>query len=464
LCHDIQQIMKGVAGVYYGAGRSLLVALSPPPKTDPSLRVCDLSGADGSWLNVPTTGGQIAIDPHLGRIAVSPSLAGSQVTVKATYYYGFNGDMGGGEYARASTFVGTPEQAVVQVPQQDFLTLQSALDALSGDGVVEITDSGTHYANGLNVSVSAQGLIELRAAEGCRPTLIIDGAISVTGGPESAFYLNGLVVAYGLPPAGAAPTVTPPVPPALLHAPSSSTNQLSILELRHCTLVPGWALTSQGGPQPAYAGMPTLMAETSGLQVVIKKSIVGAMCVSNQATANLCDSIIDATCTCGVAYVAPLDATKPQPQPGGALTLQGCTVVGKVYAALLSLVSDSIFWASLSAKDAATWSGPVWASRKQQGCVRFSYLPAGSMTPRTFECVGQAAGAPQPYFVSMRYGDPGYLKLLACTDDAIRRGADDGGEMGAFHFLLAPLRETDLIVKMQEYLPVGLEFGVFYET
>jgi hypothetical protein len=36
--------------------------------------------------------------------------------------------------------------------------------------------------------------------------------------------------------------------------------------------------------------------------------------------------------------------------------------------------------------------------------------------------------------------------------------------MGAFHFLLAPLRETDLRVRMQEYLPVGLEFGIFYET
>jgi hypothetical protein len=36
--------------------------------------------------------------------------------------------------------------------------------------------------------------------------------------------------------------------------------------------------------------------------------------------------------------------------------------------------------------------------------------------------------------------------------------------MGAFHFVLAPLRETDLRVRMQEYTPVGLEFGVFYAT
>ena len=36
--------------------------------------------------------------------------------------------------------------------------------------------------------------------------------------------------------------------------------------------------------------------------------------------------------------------------------------------------------------------------------------------------------------------------------------------MCAFHFVLAPLRETDLRVRMQEYLPVGLEFGIIYQN
>ena len=61
---------------------------------------------------------------------------------------------------------------------------------------------------------------------------------------------------------------------------------------------------------------------------------------------------------------------------------------------------------------------------------------------------------PQPLFLALRYGDPGYPKLLACTDDLIRRGADDGGEMGAFHFVLAPQRETDLQVRL-ERIPAG---------
>jgi hypothetical protein len=53
---------------------------------------------------------------------------------------------------------------------------------------------------------------------------------------------------------------------------------------------------------------------------------------------------------------------------------------------------------------------------------------------------------------------------LPSTDQSIRQGADDGGEMGAFHFVLAPFRENDLRIRLKEYLPVGLEVGIFYQT
>ena len=104
------------------------------------------------------------------------------------------------------------------------------------------------------------------------------------------------------------------------------------------------------------------------------------------------------------------------------------------------------------------------ADRKQEGCVRFSFLPHEAVTPRRFECVEQAPASAQPLFHSERYGDPAYLKLLAGTSDLIRRGADDGGEMGALHFVLAPQRESDLKTRIEEYLPVGLESGLIYET
>ena len=359
--------------------------------------------------------------------------------------------------------------------------------------------------------------MELRAADRHRPTLVLSGEMIITGGVNSTFILNGCVITSNATPAQ-------PAPLALVRVPAGSTNQLSTLEITHCTLVPGWVLTPSGGPR--YSGQPTLVVEPSGVQVSIAKSIVGGIRAQELATVSVADSVVDANALTSVAYAALDDAGG-----GGALTLQGCTVVGKVHATLMSLVSNSILWAASATAD--NWAGPLWADRKQAGCVRYSYLPAGSVTPRRFACVAQGYGThlpswsastsvvvghvilatpssvsisavyrctisgttgssapsfpaptgavvtdgtvtwqnvgvpgstPGPLFESLRYGDPGYEKLLAQTDDSIRRGADDGGEMGAFHFVLAPQRETDLRVRLQEYLPVGLEFGVFYAT
>ncbi len=463
LCRDIRQTTGAdPSALNYDPGDSLALYIDGALVVPSRIQVCDLSGYDGSWNNQPPAGSPFAaaIDPELGRIAIPPP--GPAHSLAATFYYGFNADMGGGEYPRADTFAASPEQAVVRVPR-DYPTIHEALGTIPGDGVVEITDSGRyHEPAGLAVAVKANGHIEVRAADGCRPTLVLGGAISATGGEESLFDLNGLLVTYAPPSTGA------PLPPALVHAADGGSNRLSHLGLTHCTLVPGWALTPQGNPQPAYAGQPTLLVEPAGVQVLIRKSIVGGLWISGQAVASVSDSIVDAADPTGVAYVAAIDPTTKQPQAGGALTLEGCTVVGKVYASLVTLVSNSLLWAHLSAADLAAspplWRAPLWAARKQQGCLRFSFLPAGSITPRQFECVEQAPGSPQPLFDSLRYGDAGYAKLSPSTDDAIRRGADDGGEMGAFHFLLAPLRETDLRVRMQEYLPVGLEFGIFYAT
>jgi hypothetical protein len=517
LCRDIEDLAAGSTPVYYGIGKSLALYINGAFKN--RIQVCDLSGADGSWANLPAAGSpyDAAIDPLLGRIALPP-LAGSAPRVQASFHYGFNADLGGGEYSRAGTFAASTKQAVVRVPG-DYPTIQGALNALPGDGVVEITNSDRYPSTGLSVSVSAQGRIELRGHDGFRPVLALSGEITVTGGQDSAFDLNGVMVTSAVAPAN-------PTPQTLIRIPADlsggAANQLSSLSLTHCTLVPGWALTPQGDPQ--FGTEPGLIVEQAGLQVTVAKSIVGAMRAHQLASVSFADSIIDACDASNVAYAA-LDGSGG----GGALTMIGCTVVGKLHAASLSLVSNCIVWADSPAGDA--WAAALWADRKQEGCVRFSYIPPSSVIPRHFECVvegygtnfpgwvanahvtsgqviaaassvatnlyrctrsgatgsvapsfpsplgsivtdgaviwqnaGTAGITPGPLFESLRYGDPGYAKLLAKTDDSIRRGADDGGEMGGFHFVLAPHRETDLCVRLREYMPVGLEFGIFYET
>ena len=478
LCSDIQ---KGVGAQFYGESNSLALYVNDALLNPYQIQVCDLSGFDGAWVNLPTAGSPFAaaVDPELGRIALPPPSPGSPTPrVKATYYYGFNANMGGGEYPRAQDsdgFIVDDPAFVFPFPDTAgtprYTTLQQALDfavtqlATHGQVAVEIIDSQIYPQSGtlvLSVDLPAGTTLEFRAADGARPTLLLDGEITVTGAASSTFIVNGLLIA-------ASQSMTPgsPSPIALMHvpalAPDGSQNLLGQLSITHSTLVPGWAMKSQDGSKAQegsrFGAQPCLVAEPAGLQVAVKKSIVGGVRADQFVTVNGSDSIFDATDRTNIAYAANPDGSIG----GGALSLDGCTVIGKVHATLLSLVSNSIFWTEpVSATDA-----PLLADRKQEGCVRFSYLPLQAVTPRRFECVqqgDQGPYTPQPLFFSLRYGQPGYAKLLASTDNSIRRGADDSGEMGAFHFLLSPLREADLRVRMQEYLPVGMEFGVIYQN
>ncbi|HET6293048.1 MAG TPA: hypothetical protein VFG33_06725, partial [Kribbella sp.] len=323
---------------------------------------------------------------------------------------------------------------------------------------VELTGSQIYSPAGqLVINLPAGTTLELRAAEGARPTLLLEDEIVITGAASSTAVLNGLLIA-------AAPATNPatPSPVALVHAPAlltdGSYSHLAQLNLTHCALVPGWSVKPQG--EPLFPTSPTLLVEPAGLHVIVARSILGPVRATRLVIFTASDSIIDATAPTDIAYSAP-DAAVDGPS-GGELTLVGCTVIGKVHATLFTLISDSIFWAWLAPGD--TWVAPMIADRKQAGCVRVSYLPTGAITPRRFQCVEKAPGTPQPLFFALRYGHPGYCKLLATTNDRIRRGADDGGEMGVFHYLLAPLRETDLRIRMQEYLPVGMEFGLIHQN
>ena len=70
----------------------------------------------------------------------------------------------------------------------------------------------------------------------------------------------------------------------------------------------------------------------------------------------------------------------------------------------------------------------------------------------------------KPSFTSLRYGQPGYGQLRSRSPIQIRQGADDEAAMGALHDLFEPQRLTNLRVRLDEYLRVGLEAGVFPVT
>jgi hypothetical protein len=401
------------------------------------------------------------IDPRSGRFVLPTSIApGPGTTVTVSFHRGFSAAMGGGEYARAASFAVAPNAGgpVQRVPA-DQPTIQDALNALGGAGVVEIADNGT-YSETLSIDVSiANATLELRAADGFMPTLLLQAELDVRGAAHTTVALNGLQIAQ-------APIRVPAAPDA-----SGQPNQLSALTVTHCTLVPGAAIDRNNTPADPSAA--ALVVELPDTALTLAQSITGAIRSDPSTSTTATDSIIDATVSTNVAY-AGVDAASA----GGTLSLDAVTVIGKVNAKVMQRISNSVLLAALAPAD--TWTAPVLAERRQIGCVRFTCLPVTSRVPSRYRCqpplpgenvaalcVVANEGLPVglgPRFTSLRFGTPGYAQLEPVTADAIRRGASDEGEMGAFHQLYQPQREANLRVRLVEYLRVGLEAGIFYET
>jgi hypothetical protein len=153
-------------------------------------------------------------------------------------------------------------------------------------------------------------------------------------------------------------------------------------------------------------------------------------------------------------------------RPGPPATLERTTVLGAVHL-------KELIWASEIA-----FTAPIVIQRRQAGCVRFSHVPRYSQTPRRYRCQPDLAleGVSDPArrdsirtrltpsFTSVQYGHPAYAQLgLTCAEE-ISAGAESGSEMGAFSSLKQPQREANLRVRIDEYLPFGLEAGIIYAT
>jgi hypothetical protein len=164
----------------------------------------------------------------------------------------------------------------------------------------------------------------------------------------------------------------------------------------------------------------------------------------------------DATTVAELGLIGPGPALSgPGGGPGAPTTILSSTIFGGANVRALALASESIFYE------------PVVAQRRQIGCVRFSFVPPGSVVPRRFRCQPPdeaTAGAVRPSFTSTTYGDPGYAQLTATCPRAISAGAADEGEMGAFHIVQSTQRVANLTANLDEYLRFGLEAGVFFAT
>jgi len=457
---------------YYGEGKSLVIYRDNLTKRVPSedIIVADLS----NWSYRPT-GQQVAVDPQLGRIAFAARRAPLE-GVWVTYYYGFSADIGGGEYDRRVA----PGKAVIKVGTNE--AIKRISDAIAewrkfrqkpdvreqwADAVIELTDSGC-YTEPLAIELYRGERLELRAAANTRPVIRL---LDFYGNRPDALQITGKDEAYGGYPPQQQECNDKRAARIILDGLLITGRGLQIrgalesVMIRHCTLVPGWALDTCGNPKEATE--PSLELIDTTARVNIEHSILGAIQVTQNEVSseplpiNISDTILDATGPeleavgspeCPVAHVV--------------LTIRRCTVIGKIEAHAIQLAENCIF------------DGMIKVARRQTGCMRFCFAPPGSRTPRRYECqpdlvlVGITDSAARtaelarvrPRFNSTRYGNPAYCQLAATCADEIKRGADDESELGAFQDLFQPQREANLRARLDEFTPAGLNVGVIFAS
>jgi hypothetical protein len=461
------------------------------------IMVCDLSDPSTSppadWRRPPTSRTYrridgvsvarpitVAVDPVLGRLAFPVGIVPAWVEV--TYTYGFSADVGGGPYDRRASVaqiltrpvswqVGV-SQTLPPVPNELFATLADAVEAWNAQppgtvGVIAILDSLT-YAEDLTgvdtimipegsqlVLVAAdwpevevpevpgltQRIVGQLAPTGRRPHVL--GNLAVTGTAPAGTQSPGELVVHGLLVEGSLTILA---------------GELGELKVVHTTLVP-----DAGGIRVEPSSPPA--AQNAPLRLSIARSICGPLTLTDSVSSlRIVDSIIDHAV--GTAITAP----------GAACDILTSTIVGRASVRSLE-ASESIFTDTLIVE------------RRQTGCLRFSYVPHDSQTPRRYRCqpnlaltqrakeLGLAGESDlpesernlilarlRPAFTSSRYGDPGYAQLSLTCAEALRTGAEDGSEMGVFSHLKQPQREANLRTSLEEYLRFGLEAGFFFIT
>jgi hypothetical protein len=447
---------------------SLVVFVNGTPIRPQRIRCRRLS----PWPAAQPAGNAVAIDVEHGRLSLGTQLVapGATAAVDVWFHYGFPAGVGGGSYDRAKWLVRAGAGDLRLTVQEGatgagdrFGSLTAAITRWENAGkpsaVITILDSRT-YALPAAIRLRNDRSLTIQADNRQRPVLeTSDQGLEIDVAPparpddperDGELTLGGVVVTGFLDVVG----------------------DLARLRLLHSTLVPGRTLDEEGVPgtgasiqvHPEQGGRRV----NAELRVELAYSITGSIATPEHARGLLIlDSIVDGA---GDPAVDALDDG-----PAAPLEVERSTLLGRVRVRSLD-ASETIF------------ARRVEAVRTQEGCVRFSYVPPKSRTPRRYRCqpdlaVSRAfASRPGlssaeradlrrrlelrivPDFTSDRYGQPAYAQLRLSCPVEIAEGGEDGSEMGVYNHLKQHQRLRNLELRLQEYLPFGLEARAIFVT
>jgi hypothetical protein len=400
----------------YAAGQVLPIVGKTPICQRRAVR-CDLSRP------IHVRPGLVAIDPAIGRVAFAPGER-PRMPLTASYYHGLAAPVGAGAWFRERDAVEEtrmlrvskraapdgsrhlrPPAADVLSKVKVFSTIQEAVaEAVarggSGDGstpwVVQIEDSEIYSETFTVTGHVPRGLI-IRAAQFQRP--VWRGRM-IWNGPATeltpVFGLEGLVLG---------------------HTPRIRTGRFREVWLKDCTLLRRFLILSAvRGEADRY------------VTVTVDNCLVrGRLSIYTYVQLRLSGSALH-----------PERAFALMARRGG-VAIERSTMLGRVRVRELQ-ASESIFL------------DRVEALNPQQGCIRYSRITdQGNTLPYTYQCTTAPVS-----FCSVLPWRSSYLKLKRTCDQPAAGWAENGGEIGVYHQAQYILKEKNLILKCDEYLPVGL--------
>ncbi len=380
---------------------------------------CDLS------KYIKPAAGLLAIDSDLGRVAFADHEK-PRMPLSASFYHGFSSYLGAGAYYHDWDSV--DESRIIRVSKRSapddtrhlrppadgvvsevkiFRTIQAAFDEVVSKGasraadgvpwVIQIEDSEIYTENCHVTEAVACGVI-LRAAQFERPfwhgRLIWDGP---------AEKVTPLVAVEGV---------------LLGHTPRFRSGRFKEIKFKDCTLLRNLMLLEDvRGEADRY---PALYLENCIFRMRVSVYCYGTIDIKNSA----------------------LDSTKKNALVANRseVQIERSTILKKVRVKSL--------WAS-----EAIFMDKVLAVNPQKGCIRYSRInPKGNSLPRVYKCTF----APVTFCNDLPW-QSGYLKLKRGCNEAVTYWAENGGEIGVYHQAHYTLKQKNLAIKFNEYLPVGLQ-------